>query len=71
MLKNTIFCDKNPLIIEIAGQEWDRKYGSWEFEVNARNFGLTNYKKILVKATGVHDITLPIDEIQKKLKSFI
>ena len=71
MLKNTIFCDKNPLVIEIAGKEWDEKYGSWEFEVNARDFGLSNYKKILVEATPVHDITLPIDEIKKILKPFI
>ena len=71
MLKNTIFCDKNPLVIEIAGKEWDKKYGSWEFEVNARDFGLSNYKKILVEATPVHDITLPIDEIKKILKPFI
>ena len=71
MLKNTIFCDKNPLVIEIAGREWDKKHGSWEFEINARDFGLTNYKKILVEPVGAHDIILPIKKIKEILKAFI
>ena len=71
MLKNTIFCTKNPLVIEIAGKEWDKKYGSWEFEINALDFGLTNYKKILVEPVQAHDIILPIEKIKQILKSFI
>ena len=69
--KNTIFCDKNPLVIEVAGREWDKKHGSWEFEINARDFGLTNYKKILVEPVGAHDIILPIKKIKEILKAFI
>jgi len=71
MLKNTIFCEKDPLIIEVAGKIWDKKHGSWEFEENASDFGLTNYKKILVDSVGAHDINVPIPEIQKMLKGFI
>ena len=42
----------------------------WEFEVNAREFGLTNYNKILVESTEVHDIKLTYTTDKKNFKRY-
>ena len=70
MLKNTIFCEKDPLVIEVTGKISNEKHGAWEFEKNALDFGLTNYKKILVDSEEAYDIRLPIEKIKEALKPF-